>query len=514
MGTEDLLKRLLEMKGSGEARKLRVLDSKNDPLWASPARVRDAMWISKLWDEKLGAIWAERQKRRKESRKAYDRGLHYILVSLGVECPWGQNRRVHSTPLYVNVDSDFSRLVAAIRDARNWDLLPWDIIEDRKHVGLETWVNYGHLPSLREVRPFESFDGDASYSLGVNLPDVEEVRKASFQEDDFDEISNSVVERVLDANMTDLTPARYQPFYVAVVSEKSGMRDVVREVLAGLDYGFDFLNFEGQASTTVVRDFVHERLLGEVPSEHPIKEKKIRIFYLSDYDYAGRVMPPAFIQKLLFHLWKTEVDLDIKVKPIALTRQLVEEYDLPPAPVPARSLGAKTLQDRWLREFGSIVELDSLDSLHPGVLEDIITAELEKYVDRDLAKKVREKLDGIAEEATGKIVEAVGEWKEDWVEAREKLSKAMDEMNKAIAAMRINETLSALKETLEKLSGEYSIPDLVANYRKTLNYIYVHYDQPPIDVASSHEVEESDDWLFDSKRDSEEQAKRLRKYKP
>lgn len=512
-----LLKRLLEMKGSGEAMKLRVLDAKSDPFWLSPARIRDAKWISKLWDERLGEIWRERERIKKKKEQPYDRGLHYILVSLGIECPWGENRRVHSSPMYVNVDSDFNKLISAIRDARNWGLLPWDLIEDRKHVGLERWVHYGNWPGNMEMRPFEEFDGDASYSLGVSMPKVEEISEADFEEDDFDEVLESIVDRVLRNNMTGITSARYQPYYIAVVSEKSGMRSIVRNAIERLDYSssrFDFLNFEGQASTTVVREFVEKRLLSNVPAENPIREKKIRIFYLSDYDYAGRVMPPAFIQKLFYQLWESGINLDIKVKPLALTKEIVEKYDLPPAPVPGRKMGAKTLQDRWLREFGRIVELEGLDSLHPGVLEDLIVKEVTKYVDKGLAKRVRDQLAEVRKKAKEAITEEVEYWRDDWLEARDKLLKAMNDLNEAIRSKNINETLGKLKKEIDELAVKHEIWSKVEEYQATLKDIYVDYEAPELDIKSGYEADEGDEWLFDSERDPVEQAKILRDYRP
>jgi hypothetical protein len=498
----EVLKRLLDMKLSGEAKKFRVLDVKNDPFWPSPARIRDAKWVAEVWREKVG-------------KKTYDRGFHYKLVSLNVECPWGKHRRVYPISAYINVDSDFSKLVAAIRDARSWGLLPWDAIEDRKHVGLEKWVNYGWQEGNREVKPFENFDGDISHEPGVDIPEVYEIDEACFVEDDFDEITETIIDDVLEKNMTSLTPSRYQPYYVAVVSEKSGLRSIARDVLSRLSHGFDFLNFEGQASATLIRDFLHNRILKDTPPEQPISKKKIRIFYLSDYDYSGRVMPPAFIQKLFFYIWHLKVNLDIKVKPLALTKDIVEEYDLPPAPVPERKLGAKTLQDRWLRDFGKIVEIDSLIALHPGVLEDIITKEIGKYIDKDLARTVKEKIGEVEDEARDAILEAVEEQKADWLEARASLLKAMNEVNQAIKSLGINEALKELKRKVEDLSRKHDLDELVANYQNSLADIYVDYDPPDLDIKSDFEVDDSEEeWLFDSSRDLTEQAKILRRFKP
>jgi len=438
-------------------------------------------------------------------------------VSLGIECPWGQNRRVHASSLYMNVDSDFSKLVGAIRDARNWGLIPWHAIEDRKHVGLERWLKWGWLEGNREKRPFEDWDGEIDYSIDVNIPEVEGIGEAEIciYEQDLDEVAKRIVKRVMRNHMRDLTSARYQPYYVAVVSEKSGLRDVAREALKRLSYGFDFLNFEGQASTTEVRAFIHNRLLSEVPPEHPIAEKKIRIFYISDYDYAGRSMVPAFIQKLAYFLWEEKINLDIRIRPLALTKEIVEEYDLPPAPVPSRRLGAKTLQDRWLREFGSIVEVEAFIELHPGALENLIVETVSRYVDPDLEEEVERILDEVKEEAESKILEAVEERRDDWEEAKEKLEKAMKELNEVIERMNINESLKTLSEELEALKEKHGLEELVASYQETLEDLSVDYEAPDLDLTSEFKAEEDeDDWLFDSTRDRAKQAKALREYRP
>jgi len=225
-------------------------------------------------------------------------------------------------------------------------------------------------------------------------------------------------------------------------------------------------------------------------------------------------MPPAFIQKLVYCLWKLDVNLDIKIKPLALTEELVKKYDLPPAPVSLRKLGAKTLQDRWLKEFGKIVELEALDTLHPGVLEQIIIEELGKYIDKNLADQVNQKLEEIKREAAEAILEAIGERKADWLMTRAKLLRAMNRINEAVRNLDINETLRKLREELDRVKREHDIEDLVRQYKETLEDIDVDYESPDLNFTSNHEVSENEDWLFDSKRDPIEQAKILRKYRP
>ncbi len=334
-------------------------------------------------------------------------------------------------------------------------------------------------------------------------------------DDVFDDIKDEIISDVLDKQMTDLTPSRYQPYYCCVVSEKSGLREPIQNSLEKLSYGFDFLNFTGQSSSTIMKSFIENRILSNVPPENPLHKKKIRIFYISDYDNAGKTMVPAFIQKLIFNLWTLKMDLDIKIKPLALTKEIIEKYDLPPAPVPLRTLGQKTLQDRWLRKFGKIVEVDALEALHPGVLETIIVDELGKFIDLNLAENIQEKFSEIEEDSKTAIREALDEKYDDWIQSKTKLEEAMGKMNEAMDRLQISETLQKLKVEMDKISEEYAIKELVVDYQKIFNDVVIFYNPPAeLKLESTYEAEEGKDWLYDSKRDPNQQAKLLREFQP
>ena len=320
-----------------------------------------------------------------------------------------------------------------------------------------------------------------------------------FKNDDFDTIVDQAVSSVIEEHMAGLTANRYQPYYVAVATEKEGMRDSAKSASNRLQYGFDFLNFTGQSSSTEIKRWIRDKLLADAPYEYPIRDKKIRIFYLSDFDPAGRSMPPAFIQKMFFELWKLGVSdkLDIKVAPLALTPEIVEKYDLPPAPVPEKKLGAKTLQDRWLREFGSLVEIDSLVALYPGELENIIEGKVGRYVDTDLSKTINETLKEARETVEKSIRDVLEQKRDEFQSKKSKAKEVIDEINKLIA-----DVYEQNKETLEGF--ENCLDDLES----------VKPDLPDFDFESDHEVDENDEfWLFDSQRDFKEQAKIMRKYK-
>lgn len=501
--TNAFLRQLKEFKVDGTAEVFRVLDKKNDPFWVSSSRERDARWMANIW-KKYGDRWP-----------GYDRGVHYFVLGLGLGCPWGKKRRVHSSEMYMNVTSDWGNLCRAIRDARNWGLIPWNAIENKQSVGLESWLEYGG--SWKEDMPFVEFDGKVDHYLSVTIPEVREIPEAEIYEENFDNEVGDLINGLFSNHITELTSSRYQPYYVCVVSEKQGLRNIVRNTLSELNHGFDFLNFEGQATTTVVKNFAN-RILRGGPTEHPIAKKKIRIFYLSDFDYAGKIMVPAFAWKLYYLLvMMAKPDLDIKIRPLALTNVQVGQYNLPPAPVSPKSLGAGTLQDRWLKEYGKVIEIDSLMALHPGELEKIIIDAVNPYIDWELESEMKKNMDDWKDDTTEGLTDDFEPLRKPWEEAHKKLSEAVGELNKAIEEAGITEKLSELTATVDAIKEKHNIDDLVQEYKDIMNDIEVdadyyakQFDKP----ESTYEVDEFDDWLYDSSRSPGLQADILRQYKP
>lgn len=500
-----ILGQLKGYKADGTAKAYQVLDDKNDPFWVSRSRERDAKWIAGIW-EKYGSTnrWP-----------GYDRGIHYFILGLGLGCPWGKNRRVHTSEMYMNVTSDWGNLCRSIRDARNWNLIPWNAITNKQSVGLETWVDYGG--SWKQKMPFEDFDGEVNHYLSVTIPEVKEISEAKIYENSFDDEVGDLINQLFDDHTEGLTSTRYQPYYVCVVSEKQGLRNIVRNTLRELNHGFDFLNYEGQATTTVVKSFV-DRLLYGGPTEHSIANKKIRIFYLADFDFAGRIMVPAFAWKLYYLLLTMgESELDIKIRPLALTKEQVEKYDLPPAPVSPKSLGAGTLQNRWLREFGKIIEIDSLMALHPGELEKIIVDAVNPYIDWDLESEIESNIEDWRNDVSEGVTDDLESLRSPWEEVHKKLSEATVELNKAIEEASISKKLSELTTTIDAIKEKHNIADLVEKYENSMKNIEIDadyyaskFDKP----ESTYEADESDDWLYDSSRNPGLQAQMLREYKP
>lgn len=132
----------------------------------------------------------------------------------------------------------------------------------------------------------------------------------------------------------------------------------------------------GEASVTRVTEFI-ERIKDS--------DKPVRIFYISDFDPHGALMPINVARKIEFYINKYGLGVDIKLEKILLTAEQRRYHKLP-ATVPketGRALAA--FEDT----YGSNVaaELDALEALHPGEFARIVVQHIEQYYDSDLNKK-------------------------------------------------------------------------------------------------------------------------------
>ena len=90
-------------------------------------------------------------------------------------------------------------------------------------------------------------------------------------------------------------------------------------------------------------------------------------------------MPVDVAVKVQFELDRLGVDdLDIQVRPVALTHEQCVEYRLPRTPLKS----TETRAVRFAERYGEgATELDALEAIHPGLLEQILVEEIERYRD-------------------------------------------------------------------------------------------------------------------------------------
>ena len=165
------------------------------------------------------------------------------------------------------------------------------------------------------------------------------------------------------------TPDDYldRAYMLEIWIEKSTMDDVLVPLTREL--GVRLVTSVGfQSHSNVIKLLQRVREIG----------KPTRIFYISDYDKAGRGMPIAVARHIEFYRPKYAPDSDIKLSILALTPEQIDQFDLP------RSV-----------EKAGATELDALEALRPGELERIVRSAIEPY----LAKSINAQLDAAQRQA-------------------------------------------------------------------------------------------------------------------
>jgi hypothetical protein len=264
-------------------------------------------------------------------RPFHSRRIHYRLVShANVRKPDGNT--------YDNIIDDWRLLKSAIRDAVYLELLPGEAIVDHR----------SEEPICR-LRSAE--DGEIRLSapwLFSEMPDLPRLR------------------------IDDPQPA--QPVHVEILIEKSTQNDIL-EPLAER-YGINIVPGTGEISSTRCREIVaRARQNGSRP---------VRILYVSDFDPAGQDMPVSAARKIEYEIDKLGLRLDIQLRHVALTAQQCIDYRLPR--IPTKETDKRV--GRFEQNFGAgQTELDALEALHPGTLEQILVREIKRYHDPDLTRR-------------------------------------------------------------------------------------------------------------------------------
>lgn len=210
--------------------------------------------------------------------------------------------------------------------------------------------------------------------------------------------------------------------------EKSTMNDILEPIAQ--EYGATLQIGVGELSIT--RSLRLAQRIAE-------KGKPARIFYISDFDPAGKSMPVAVARKLEYFAHDLGLDLDAQLYPLVLTEDQCRDYRLPRTPIKDTEKRGAAFESR----FGAgATELDALQALYPGELERIVRGALDDFYDHELARRVRrarnelyEAMEAARQEVLERHVEAIGEVEGAYQtlteEFRERLA-AWDEGRKAL----------------------------------------------------------------------------------
>ena len=219
-----------------------------------------------------------------------------------------------------NNKSQYQRLSRALVTARQLSMIPWEWIEDR----------------TRQPRHVDMWDGLADF-----------------------------IETVRHSYRRDVWPD--QPEYIEVWLEKDALSGIFSKITE--EYGITLVVGRGYNSWSAFH---------AAASRFSQIEKPIVILYFGDFDPSGEDIVRAINESLLFF------GTSPKLEKVALTRNDISEYNLPPDFTKA----SDTRQASFVEKYGDIaVELDALPL---RVLEEKIRRSIESHVDMDSFNKVVE----------------------------------------------------------------------------------------------------------------------------
>lgn len=210
-----------------------------------------------------------------------------------------------------------------------------------------------------------------------------------------------------------------------------------------------------------------------------------RILYGSDFDPAGGSIPVAAARKIEFLLRKAGHDADIQLRPIVLTEDQCKEHRLPRTPIKETEGRAAVFEARYGK---GATELDALEALRPGVLEEILETEIARYRDDDLGDTIAE-VESEAESDLAEITEQVHERHAKKIAAVRKEHKALL-AQVAKFNRKATPVLAAIEHDLNRAAPDAD-----------------DYDWP-----EPAQGDEDDDPLFDSTRDYIEQIDRFKRH--
>lgn len=207
--------------------------------------------------------------------------------------------------------------------------------------------------------------------------------------------------------------------------------------------------------------------------------KPTRIFYVSDFDAAGKNMPIAAARQIEF--WRDEFapGSDIKLRSLVLTAAQVGHYKLP----------------RSLDKAGA-TELDALEALHPGALGRIIRDAVAPYID-----------EGIHDDLADAKSEARRVVREEWNEHTKTHRQSLQALEKRVRAVtkKYEKELANLNKRLQRDLRQFKYP--LAKLQSELEKVADEFD-PDLPArptqAPAGDLDESQ-WLYDSTRSYLEQ---------
>lgn len=418
-------------------------------------------WVLAEW---FAAVW----KRSSNGQKCHIRKIHYRVVSaeLPTLLPDGETQ-------YVNTDEHWKFIQKVAAKARYLGTVAAEDFIDRRNPDPILYAAEPNDPALPtwEVDDFYSFyvpDIDTNLSCSLSMP---EISVDGYTYDDGD-----------------------QPVRIEFWCEKSGENETLTFLCK--KWNANLCPATGFQSITSAINLL-ERCRAVFVDSRPV-----RIFYLSDFDPAGKQMPVQVSRQLEFWTLQLRIIGDIKLTPLLLTAEQVRQYKLPRIPIKDTDVRKESFEDIYGE---GAVELDALEAIHPGALEEIVDAAVAPYRDETLAERMSD--------ADYKAsVDATQAWTTANLDISRALSDVEHEINMVFADF--EPELQELKDRMEtRLKPHRERVEILGDEAQdVVDGVDIHIELPPRPVAEIDFPEESD-WLFDSSRSYGEQLGHYHKHK-
>jgi len=442
----------LKKKLGCRIRDLLVEDQANDPFYADlPSHRKMAEWFAKLWQD-FGS-----------PKGVHLRGLHYRLISQ-------ENPKKHTGETYKNTDSCWNYLVNAAKYARYLSLVPLDAIVDRRNPEPKICMFNNYMDTPGWEPEFVTWD----------LPQID------FSLDD------EIWWRLPGFSIFGYNYHHsLQPYHVEVWVEKSTMNDVLAPICD--KYGVNLITGLGFMSIPSVVDLL--KRVAEI-------KKPTRILYVSDFDPGGKGMPTSVARQIEYwlhnkELWLDEdIEIDIKLEPIVLTKEQIKRYHLPRTPIKDTDKRKKNFEEKYGE---GAVELDALEALYPGELAKIVTEHILQFRDMNLPGRVDDARDKLEERLDD-------EWKDKILPYKKRLENIKEQVKGVLE--KYKQELRNLNDQLMKDLEPFGkkLKTLWQEIQNRLDEIDIYV--PPLPDPETKEDKRN--WFFDSSRDYLEQ---LRIYK-
>jgi hypothetical protein len=437
-------KRLVrQIRGLSSVNELLVLGQGNDPFYfGTKADHKNANWLKRLW-EKFGYTVG-----------VHIRRIHYRADAVG-------EPMVNGSTYNKDDNRCWSAMGRANKAARALGMVDARHYTDRRTDPAQIFIEPRETPAEPEAK-WDAPDWE--------LPTID---------------PSEWLDEQIDFYLPDIKITGYdyqasdQPVLIEVWIEKSTMNDVLEPICQEL--GVNLVVGKGIESWTRAVNFLVHRAAKYGGRAH--------ILYISDFDFAGVVMPFAVARHIQFYHEKYSIDVDVSIDVLALTLDQIRDLGLPRAPGKSTDKRQKNFEARY---GVGVTELDALEAFYPGMLADMVRQTVAKYRDPTLNDRLRT----VRQEVRSDVEPA---WTDATEDLRADLSQLTSDVQPIIDRYREEFQEVANRMNIELAPYEQQLQELRDRVRDASEEVISELDLPERPQPELSDVDDSK-LLFDSRR--------------